>query len=186
MEVTEEQDSRYLNPNIYKQTKDVLDQLEPRLAAELIFEKYIKQEIQSPQFWHVSFGSSYKHFLFGHPLAEKRLLEIVASGGDGTKVIPLYVLCYYLFNTNEFTNAVLKNTKEETAQYSLHVVGLVINHINNSIIIADPNGAFIVGSNMEFISMSLLKLRSKPTTCDDTKELNREMKAEKPVKLFKM
>ena len=64
------------------------------------------------------------------------------------------VLCY-LFNTNELTNVALKNTKEETAQYSLHVVGLVINRLNNTIIIADPNGAFIGESNMEFISMPL-------------------------------
>jgi hypothetical protein len=70
------------------------------------------------------------------------------------------------------------------AQYSLHFVGLVINHLNKTIIIADPNGALIGGSNMEFISMPLSKLRSKPTTCVssyDTKELNKEMKAEKPV-----
>jgi hypothetical protein len=182
LEVAEEPESRYLSPNIYKQTKDILDQLEPRHAAEVIFGNYIKQETQSPQFWHETFGRSYKNFLFGHPLAEKRLLEIVASG-DSTKVIPLYVLCY-LFNTNELTNFSLKNTKEETAQYSLHVVGLVINHLNKTIIIADPNGALIGGSNMEFISMPLSKLRSKPTTCVssyDTKELNKEMKAEKPV-----
>jgi hypothetical protein len=70
----------------------------------------------------------------------------------------------------------------------MHVVGLVINHLNKTIIIADPNGALIGGSNMEeFISMmpSLSKLRSKPpTTCVssyDTKELNKEMKAENPV-----
>ncbi len=88
------QESRYLSPNIYKQTKDILDQLEPRLAADIIFGNYIKQEIQSPQFWHVSFGSSYKNCLFGHPLAEKRLLKIVASG-DSTKVIPLLV-CFLL------------------------------------------------------------------------------------------
>ena len=183
LEVAEEPESRYLSPNIYKQTKDILDQLEPRLAAEVIFGNYIKQETQSPQFWHEEFGNSYKNFLFGHPCAEKRLLEIVASG-NSTKVIPLYVLCY-LFNTNELTNSALKNTKEETAQYSLHVVGLVINPLNKTIIIADPNGALIGGSNMEFISMPLSKLRSKPTTCVssyDTKELNKEMKAEKPVR----
>jgi hypothetical protein len=40
------------------------------------------------------------------------------------------------FNTNELTNVALKNTKEETAQYSLHVVGLVINPLNKTIIIA--------------------------------------------------
>ena len=83
------------------------------IAAELIFGNYIKQEIQSPQFWHESFGNSYKNFPFGHPLAEKRLLEIAASG-DNTKVISLYVLSY-LFDTNELTNAELKNIKEESA-----------------------------------------------------------------------
>jgi hypothetical protein len=66
LEVTAEQESRYLSPNIYKQTKDILDQLEPRLAAEVIFGNYIKQETQSPQFWHVTFGRPYKNFLFGH------------------------------------------------------------------------------------------------------------------------
>jgi hypothetical protein len=30
LEVNEEQESRYLSPNIYKQTKDIFDQLEPR------------------------------------------------------------------------------------------------------------------------------------------------------------
>jgi hypothetical protein len=66
----------------------------------------------------------------------------------------------------------------------LHVVDLVINHLNKTIIIADPNGALIGGSNMEFISMPLSKLQSKPTTCVssyDTKKLNIEMKAEKSV-----
>jgi hypothetical protein len=53
---------------------------------------------------------------------------------------------------------------EESAQYSLHVVGLVINSLNKTVIIADPNGALIGGSNMEFLTMPLTKLQSKPTT----------------------
>jgi hypothetical protein len=147
-ELSADQESRCLT-SIYEQVKNGLDQLEPRLAAEMIFGNYIKQKVQSPQFWHESFSNSYKNFLFGHPLAEKRLLEIVASGGDYTKIYPLYMLCY-LFDNNELTNAELKNTKEESAQYSLHVVGLVINSLNKTVIIADPNGALIGGSNMEF------------------------------------
>ena len=180
IELSEDKESRCLT-SIYEQVKKGLDQLEPRLAAEKIFGNYIKQEVQSPQFWHESFGNSYKNFLFGHPLAEKRLLEIVASGGD-TKFIPLYVLCY-LFDNNELTNAELKNIKEESAQYSLHAVGLVINSLNKTVIIADPNGALIGGSNMEFLTMPLTKLQSKPTTslsCYDKmqEELNAERKSE--------
>jgi hypothetical protein len=70
------------------------------------------QEIQSPQFWHESFGNSYKTFLFGHPLAKERLIAFVASGNN-TKVVPLYVLGY-LFDKNKLINAELfKNTMEE-------------------------------------------------------------------------
>jgi hypothetical protein len=50
-------------PNIERCSKWHLF-LEPRLAAELIFGNYIKQETQSPQFWHVKFGRSYKNFFF--------------------------------------------------------------------------------------------------------------------------
>ena len=39
------------------------------------------------------------------------------------------MLCY-LFDNNELTNDELKKIKEESAQYSLHVVGLVINSNN--------------------------------------------------------
>jgi hypothetical protein len=117
LEVAEEPESRYLSPNIYKQTKDILDQLEPRLAAEVIFGNYIKQETQSPQFWHETFGRSYKNFLFGHPFAKKRLLEIVASGNSTKVIIPFYVLCY-LFNTNELTNFALKNTTVQVQEHN--------------------------------------------------------------------
>ena len=53
------------------------------------------------------------------------------------------MLCY-LFDNNELTNAELKNIKEESAQYSLHVVGLVINSLNKTVIIAGNSKA--VGS----------------------------------------
>ena len=179
IELSEDKESRCLT-SIYEQVKKGLDQLEPRLAAEKIFGNYIKQEVQSPQFWHESFGNSYKNFLFGHPLAEKRLLEMVTSG-DNTKVIPLYVLCY-LFDTNELTNAELKNIKEESAQYSLHAVGLVINSLNKTVIIADPNGALIGGSNMEFLRMPLTKLHSKPTTTTTLSCFDRIMERNQTIK----
>ena len=57
IELSKDQESRFLT-SIYEQVKNGLDQLEPRLAAELIFGNYIKQEIQSPQLWQESFGSS--------------------------------------------------------------------------------------------------------------------------------
>jgi hypothetical protein len=97
----------------------------------------------------------------------------------------LYVLCY-LFDNNELTNAELKNIKEDSAQYSLHAIGLVINSLNKTVIIADPNGALIGGSNMEFLRMPLTKLHSKPTTtttlsCFDRMERNRTIKIAKEL-----
>ena len=93
------------------------------------------------------------------------------------------MLCY-LFDNNELTIAELKNIKEESAQYSLHVIGLDINSLNKTVIIAEPNGTLIGESNME-------KLQNKPTTslsCYDkmernqtkiiTEELHAERKAE--------
>jgi hypothetical protein len=65
-------------------------------------ETYIKQESPSPQFWPEISDGTFNHFLLGHQLAKDRIQEIVASG-DGTKIIPLYVLCY-LFDEDELTD----------------------------------------------------------------------------------
>jgi hypothetical protein len=86
------------------------------------------------------------------------------------------------FDNNELTNAELKNIKEESAQYSLHAIVLVINSsLNKTVIIADSNGALIGGSNTEFLRMPLTKLHSKPTTtttlsCFDRMERNQTIK----------
>jgi len=148
--------------SVYKEVKHGLAQLEPSIAAQSIFGEYVKQESQSPQFWPEISDDSFNHFLLGHHLARGRIQDIVASG-DSTKIIPLYVLCY-LFDENELTNSMLKKVKEETAQYSLHAVGLVINSAIKTIIVADPNGGLKEGSNMEFLSMPLTKLKSGATT----------------------
>jgi hypothetical protein len=92
----------------------------------------------------------------------------------------LYVLCY-LFDTDELTNIQLKNTSEETAQYSLHVVGLVIDSAARTVIVADPNGALQVGSNMEFLSMPLTKLEIKATTCVSRYDREVQKKANEQV-----
>ena len=62
--------------------------------------------------------------------------------------------------------------EEESAQYSLHAIGLVINSLNKTVIIADPNGVF-----KDAVTM----LHSKPTTittlsCFDRMERNQTIK----------
>ena len=75
----------------------------------------------------------------------------------------MYILCY-LFDNDELSVEELQNATEETAQYSLHAVGLVMNRDSRRLFVADPNGALIGGSNMEFLSMPLKKLSHRSTT----------------------
>jgi len=148
--------------SVYKEVKHDLTQLEPRVAAQSIFGEYIKHKSPTPQFWPEISEGTFTHYLFGHDLARNRIQEVVASG-DSTKIIPLYVLCY-IFDNNELTTSELKDVKEETAQYSLHAVGLVIKNSIKTVIVADPNGGLKGGFNMEFLSMPMTKLKSKKAT----------------------
>jgi hypothetical protein len=90
----------------------------------------------------------------------------------------MYILCY-LFDNDELSVEVLKNATEETAQYSLHTVGLVMHRDSRRLFVADPNGALIGGSNMEFLAMPLKKLNHKPTTKVSAYDRS-EMKIAKP------
>ena len=141
---------------LYREAKTYMDQFPPG------------QDVKSPTFWeHVKDtdleNPSFKDFLFGHDTAKINIMKVVESWKIRQAIcIPLYVLCY-LFDENELTNDELQRTSVETAQYSLHVVGLVV--YGGVVMVADPNGVLRGGSNMEFLSMPLTKLESKPTTC---------------------
>ncbi len=54
------------------------------------------------------------------------------------EILPLYILCY-VFDSNELSMKDMQNATEETAQYSLHVVGLVMHRRQRISIVADPN-----------------------------------------------
>ena len=131
----------------------------------MIFGEYIKHEIPSTtQFWGPQMlGLSYEHYLFGHSLGKRRIKELTTSSSTGTIMIPMYILCY-LFDNDELSVEELKSSTEETAQYSLHAVGLVMHRDSRRLFVADPNGALIGGSNMEFLAMPLKKLNHKSTT----------------------
>ena len=158
--------------SVYTQVKNGLEELDARVASEAIFGAYIQQKIPSPKFWPEITEGSFNNFLFGHPLAKDRIQEVV-SCGDGTTIVPLYVLCY-IFDNDELTTSQLKNTKVETAQYSLHAVGLVIIRSSKTIIVADPNGALTKGFNIEFLSMPLTKLKRKATTSVSRSDIEKE------------
>ena len=136
----------------YQSIKSELDSLEAVDAAQLVLGRYINQIQDSPLFWGEEKVGSYKHYLFGHNLAKASILE--AANNPVVNIMPLYVL-NYIFDGDELSNNELKNAVEETAQYSLHVIGLVFDMHRSRLFIADPNGALIPGSNMEFLSIPL-------------------------------
>ena len=52
----------------------------------------------------------------------------------------------------------------ETAQYSCHVMGLVLHGPSHTVVVIDPNGALQPGSSMEFVSMPLKARRAADST----------------------
>jgi len=166
----EKYDVQYLF-RLYREAKKYMDKFPAGITCRsvLFLDYYLRQEVKSPNFWvHVKESGlenpSFKDFLFGHDLAKINIMKVIESRDRSLRpiCIPLYVLCY-LFDENELTNDELQMTSVETAQFSLHVVGLVV--YNDVVMVADPNGVLRGGSNMEFLSMPLTPLESQPTTC---------------------
>ena len=69
-----------------------------------------------------------------------------------------------IFDGDELCTADLKVETIETAQYSCHVVGLVLSGSGKDAFICDPNGALLAGGNMEFLSLPLAPSGFRPTT----------------------
>ena len=79
---------------------------------------------------------------------------------------PLYVI-NYLWDGDELTVAELTAADAaETAQYSVHVVGLVFDGRRNVLYVADANGSLLPGGNTEFLTLPFTPLPAgaKPTT----------------------
>ena len=145
----------------YQSIKAKLDSLEPKNAAEIIYGSFVRQENPSPSFWGLEIVGSYKNYLFGHDLAKAKILE--AANIHNVHILPLYVL-NYIFCDDELSDRELDSHEVETAQYSLHVVGLIFDPERNRVIMADSNNALIPGSNLEFLSMPLKRRRAFEST----------------------
>jgi hypothetical protein len=106
-------------------------------------------------------ASSAEAFLAGAPGLGARLAGAAAQARDLT-CLPCYVL-NYIWDGDELSAADLKVEGIETAQFSCHVVGLVLDARARVAYVADPNGALVPGGNMEFLSLPFA-LRKKPST----------------------
>jgi hypothetical protein len=86
--------------------------------------------------------------------------EAAAQGGTVTS-LPCYVL-NYIFDLDELEEADMA-LPIETALFSLHVVGLVLDGRSNVAYVCDPNGQLLPGGNMEFVHIPVT-LRDGPST----------------------
>jgi hypothetical protein len=73
-------------------------------------------------------------FVFGGEATWARIRA--ASTGEGTQicVLPMYVLCY-IFDGDELHDAEMERSDEETAQYSVHCVGLMIDQTSKTVVV---------------------------------------------------
>ena len=132
--------------------KRTLREMKLEEAAETVFEKFINNT-STFKIWDPTYHGAYGDYLFGNEVMKTKVISALQTSSSNF-CMPLYVLSY-LYDTEELTHAELLASKEESAQYSLHAVGLVFDQSNKRIIVADPNGALVPGSNMEFVQIPL-------------------------------
>ena len=72
-----------------------------------------------------------------------------------THVVSLHVLMWLLRDGDELTEEEMAVPDVETAQYSVHVVGVVLDGCSMTAYICDPNGPLIPGACMEFLHLPL-------------------------------
>jgi hypothetical protein len=132
--------------------KTTLREMKLEEAAETVFEKFINNT-STFKIWDPTYHGAYGDYLFGNEVMKTKVISALQTSSSNF-CMPLYVLSY-LYDTEELTHAELLASKEESAQYSLHAVGLVFDQSNKRIIVADPNGALVPGSNMEFVQIPL-------------------------------
>ena len=70
-----------------------------------------------------------------------------------------------LFDGDELTPDEMALTKHETAQFSVHVVGLVADPRDQTLYVADPNAGLVPGGSMEFVAVPLRERERDATTC---------------------
>jgi hypothetical protein len=154
--------------------------LSPDGAAELVFTELKQWEWKvSQKMWDCDLKEH--ELVFGCDTVGVRLKHALKHALEQSKrqTLPLYILCY-IFDADELTDESMKlKPDEETAQYSIHAVSLVIDPASKSILVADPNGALVEGSNMEFVRMPPKIRRANPSTTTSRFDLDQKRLASK-------
>jgi hypothetical protein len=103
--------------------KTTLKEMKPEEAAKTVFEKFINNT-STFMIWDPTNQGAYGDYLFGNEVMKTKVISAALQTATSNFCMPLYVLSY-LYDTEKLTHAELLASKEESAQYSLHAVGLV-------------------------------------------------------------
>lgn len=71
---------------------------------------------------------------------------------------------------SRLTEEQLQHDGNETAQYSIHCLGMVFDGVSRSLFLADGNGPLMKGGSMEFVSLPFRRL---PAGVQDSTSLSR-------------
>ena len=131
-----------------------------------------KADIRTKLFWpSTGTSSSLRSWCAGGPETSANLSTAASASlcHNSIMLLPLYLLTY-IFDGDELTNEDMK-ADVETAMYSVHVLGIVLDGRRKTCYVLDPNGKFIKGSNMEYLQIPLIPRQGKATTCTSRSDL---------------
>jgi hypothetical protein len=98
------------------------------------------------------------------------------SGNAQIATLPLYTL-NYIWDGDELSDAQLGETHHETALFSLHVVGIVLNGNEKTALLCDPNGELIEGGSMEFLRIPIEELANSLAPSTSNSRYDRDLAA---------
>jgi hypothetical protein len=135
----------------------LLGELGPEAAADLVFAGLKERGWNTTQkLWVESLGED--PLYFGTEAVKMHLQT--AMDGKNRQVLPLYILCYVYADDEEPQ----KDTTANKAMYDVHAVSIVVDPVWKALLIMDPNGSLMAGSNMEFVNMPIQQKEGPATT----------------------
>ena len=157
-----------------------LGHLGPEAAAESVFTGLKNNGWKTThKLWNSGIGEDPLYFGTQHVQTHVQK----AMEGKHRQVLPLYILCY-IFADEELTNAVLtKNPVANSAMFNVHAVSIVVDPVSKVLLIMDPNGSIMKGSNMEFVTMPMQQKQGMPTTSVSRYDQDQKTQSERETEI---
>lgn len=180
---------------------EMLESKKPEEAAQLVFPPpFLRGFVEGTATWDTSVWNfaadsdvvpinGLAPFLYGGTGVQKRIGDLAKNLESGippynpSKIcsMPLYTL-NYIWDGDELDQTDLEAGADETAMYSCHAVGLVLDATRRVLIIADPNAGLLPGGNIEFLAVPQRPREAGPSTALSRFDLEKAAEAEQKKK----